>query len=297
MGKYPDQLKTAINGTFDALVATLETRRAQLLKEAETSCTANIKKVWSQKEVVERAVVGLETTVGFTERVPQCSSDAEFLSLSPQASSRLKHLMGTKWDVETVGRLEDTKREFVGGNHTAYLQNIGQLRDVNIPVSIVVKGLSSSLPLGKKTEFTLANNSRRNLKITRPSVKVTYGFSKKGKRLAPVIRDGKWVVPFTPTCGGRHSLSVSVSGREVRGNPFKFTVEGVLSKGDRVIIGPDWDADDDDDSDDDGGFRNNTGTVEKHVLKDHTLSVKLDDGSKYVCKWGADGKYDVELFK
>ncbi len=293
VAKYPDQLKVAINGTFDTLVATLETRRSQLLKVAETSCTDDCKEVWSQEEVVERAVVGLQTSMRFTERVLKRSSDAEFLSLSPQASCRLKDLQGTSWDIEKIGQLEETKLELFddGGSHAANLQNIGQLRKVDVPAPIVVQGLSPSLPLGKRTEFTVTNKCRRKLKIARPSVKVTYGFSKKERNLDPDRKDGKLTIAFTPTCGGRHSLSVSVHGREVEGNPFEFTVEGIPSVGDRVKIGPDYHYEGDEGDEHEKFY---TGTVEGH--REHELKVSWDNGEACWRKWGTDtGKYDVEL--
>ncbi len=298
LGAQPDELKKAINATFDSLVATLETRRAQLLKETDAKCSGDLKKVWSQREVVEIAVVDLETTVGFTERVLECASDAEFLSLSPQAFTRLSHLETTKWEVDTVCDLEETKREFLGRNHRTYvqnhhtyLQNIGEMREVKVSPPVVLHGLPKSLPLAKKTEFTPASKSRWRMRIGKPAVTVSYGFSRKKQYLRPVKKaGGKWVIPFTPVCGGRHSLSLSVSGKEVEESPFEFTVQGTPAEGDIVTRGPDWKY-----GNVDGGVGSH-GIVGPDSQGIHNLAVTWNNGNEYLFRWGTEnGQYDIVL--
>ncbi len=241
--------------------------------------------------------MGLETTVGFTERALDCSSNAEFLSLCRQASTRLGHLETTEWEVDTVCDLEETKREFLRGNHHAYLNNVGEMREVKVPPPLVIHGLPKSLPLGKKTEFTVASKSRRRVRIGRPAVKVkviiSYGFSRKEQYLRPMMKGGgipKWVIPFTPVCGGRHSLSLLASGKEVEGSPFEFTVQGTPAAGDIVTRGPDWNY-----GNIDEGF-GSCGTVAQTSQGIRNLIVTWNNGHQYRFKWGTEnGQYDIVL--
>ena len=140
---HPASVQTAINGTFDSLVATLEARRLQLLKEAEGRSNKDLKEIWVQKEFVEATAVSLSSALTFTERILLCSRDIELLSLSPQAIGRLKELKDQKLNQAAVETIDVSKVNFVPGDHTAYLKRIGELEEgtdiARIHVEIVIQ--------------------------------------------------------------------------------------------------------------------------------------------------------------
>ncbi len=127
------------------------------------------------------------------------------------------------------------------------------------------------------------------MRIARHAVTVSHGFSRKERILQTVkISEGKCVIPFTPVCGGRHSLSLSVDGKQVEGSPFEFTVQGTAAEGDVVTRGPDWKY-----ANVDGGD-GSRGTVELTSEGILNLTVMWNNGNRYGFRWGTDnGQYDT----
>ncbi len=157
---------------------------------------------------------------------------------------------------------------------------------------ILEKLYQKKLPLGKKVEFTVMSETRRSVKISKPTVSIACGSAKKEYPVHSVRKNqGNWVIAFTPICGGQNSLSVSVQGGKVEGNPFQFTVQGTPQRGAVVMRGPDWRY-----GDIDGGT-GNLGTIGNTSNDLHNLSVTWDStGASYRFRWGTDNeKYDVVL--
>ena len=306
----PASVQTAINGTFDSLVATLEARRLQLLKEAEGRSNKDLKEIWAQKEFVEATVVSLSSALTFAQRTLLCSRDIELLSLSPQAMGRLKELKDRKWNPAIVQSIDVSKLNFVRGNHTAYLKRIGELEEgtdiTRIQIEVVIQNLPSVCQLGVRKDLLVVGrikNSTKHytLKPEHITVTVVYGKSNKQKTIDAQTCPQKprskqavsCVVPFTPMCGGKHRIAISLNGamtklrtvEDKKTFEFTTTVGGRPTVGVKVCRGPDWLYDDHDTS---------VGIVETSENVNN-VTVNWNNGNRYVYKWGDELGYDLEL--
>ena len=123
----PARLQATINETFNSFAATLEARRLELLKEAEGSSHKNLKEIWAQKEFVEAKVIGLGSALTFADRTLSCSRDIELLSMSAQATRRLKELKDRHdlWSQTAIqsASVGATKLKFVQSSPTTFLSS------------------------------------------------------------------------------------------------------------------------------------------------------------------------------
>ena len=218
-------LTTAINKTFNSLMAALEARRMELLIQANGKCDEDLKEVWAQKDYVETVVVSLSSALAFVERAVQCCRDVELLSLCSQAIGRLKELEECKWDSTTVETVDCMQQRFIGGDHTAYpasvgeitesvnvsritgnmrsfqidisLENIPIIMDVNETREFTVKVVAKAVKSKKCSRFSLAVDTSDIEVRTRDKVFRVY---KKG--------NGDCAISFTPTRSGQHHISI-----------------------------------------------------------------------------------------
>ena len=297
-------MKSAINKTFDTLTATLESRRAHLLTKAESKCNGHLKEVWAQKEQVHTMMVGLKSALGFTQRAIQCN-DVEMLSLSAQAVFRLKQLEEAKWDPSVVGRVENTALHFTVGEHTAYLQKIGKLDECTEKgaqsLELTLQNLPQYIELGKKRDITISAHTKIHklgfhLMPGSFEIKVSYGKSKKQVTLqAGQNLDGSWTFPFAATCGGPHSIIVTLKDSQTstkKQYTFQTSVTGKPAVGARVRRGPDWDY-----ADEDGGDGNVGTVITNNNAGDYCLTVKWESTSENDYRWGKSDSehFDVEV--
>ena len=301
----PASLQTAINKTFDSFAATLEARRLQLLKEAESRSNKDLKEIWAEKEFVEATVVGLNSALTFTDRTLSCSRDIELLSMSTQATSRLKELKDRKWNQAATQRINVTMLKFVQGNPTTYLANLERLEETvdlaRAEVEIVIKNLPLVSQLGTRTDLLvigrICKEQDYNLKPDDITVSVVYGKSNKQttiKALKPRSKKSavSCIVPFTATCGGKHCITVSLKEsmtKRVEGEKktFEFTtvVRGRPAVGAVVCRGPDWRYDDHD---------TDTGVVET-CEEGEKVAVEWNNGNRFRYNWGEGLGYDIQL--
>jgi len=154
----PIELKSAINSTFDSLVATLESRRAELLKEADNTCNKDLKEVWAQKEYHETTLVSLRSTLSFAKRSLQCSNDLESISLTAQIITRLKCLKDVEWDSATTEAVEVTNFKFTQPHPKSDFKLVGKIvKDVcQLPARFGVEALPENIQLGTKVTFRIS---------------------------------------------------------------------------------------------------------------------------------------------
>ena len=316
VAKRPARLQATINETFDSFAATLEARRLELLKEAEGSSHKNLKEIWARKEFVETTVVGLGSALTFADRTLSCSRDIELLSMSAQATRRLKELKDRHdlWSQTAIqsASVGATKLKFVQSSPTTfslsnpttytYLSKLGKLEEAtdftHVEAKITIPSMPSVCDLGTREDLTVSGyigDRKYDIKPDDITVSVVYGKSNKQKTIKAelnVWRSRKkyeyvsCIVPFTPKCGGKHCIVLAaVEGKKT----FEFitTVEGRPAVGAKVCRGPDWKYDDHDTGTD-------TGVVE-NCEEDNKITVKWDNGSSYMYNWGEEVGYDVEL--
>ena len=213
------ELQSAIDQSFDRLAVALESRRTQLLKEAEGMFDQQDKELWAQNDRIETAKLGLTGALSFTERAMQCSSGMELLSVSAQAITRLNELKDVMWDSNAVEKVQFTSLNYKPTNQE-YLQQIGDLDQSNDGyVTIDKEKLPESIELGVKTPlklFTVDRSSRPvYLKPGDSSIRAKIFAGNEEKLMATVQaernQDGSWTLPVTPVCGGLHTLEITIT--------------------------------------------------------------------------------------
>jgi len=285
--KRPMELKSAINSTFDSLVATLESRRAELLTEADNTCSEDLKEVWAQKEYHETTLVSLRSALSFAKRSLQCSNDLELITLTAQIITRLKHLKDVEWDSATTETVEVTNFKFTQRRPKSDLKLVGKIvKDVSqLPARFSVEALPENVRLGTKVTFRISVLGSRKAKkqITNLNIQVLYGHSQKGVLIPQTTRnkDGSWVCTFTPICSGQHTIQLDkpiVQSKNVY-------VTGIPEVGARVRRGPDWQYSNQD---------KNPGIVVRYDSSNQSFVVHWNDGHQYSgFRWGT--YYDIEL--
>ncbi len=297
----PNEIKTAINATFDRLAAALESRRARLLEEADMRCTTDLMELNLQKELVNSTLSALKGVTRFSERTFQCESDIEFLTMSAQTTTQLEKLEKMNWDPSSIAKVECTTWRFNPcGDHTIYIQRIGKVEEFIEPLDaeIVFQNLPGTIELGKKIEFKFTAQTQRarrmiGLESSSMDIKLLYGKTNQRARIQPLKHsDGSWSVRFTPTCGGFHTVQISLRGIQSATNQFecRTNVIGIPAVGARVRRGPDWGQ-----SSEDGGEGQGGRVQSNDYSPDEPLYVIWDNGNGYSYSWGNSGRYQVEL--
>ena len=287
----PIELKSVINTTFDSLVATLESRRAELLKEADNTCNTDLKEVWAQKEYNETTLLSLRSAMSFAKRSLQCSNDLELITLTAQIIARLKCLQGVEWDPGTTEAVEQTNLKFTLQNPNSDRKFGKIVTDVSQSPApqFEMEAIPENVRLGVKVTFRIRVQGIRKARkqTTDLDIKVLYGHSQTGVLIPQTTRnkDGSLTATFTPVCSGQHVIQLGVQSKKVN-------VKGIPIIGAKIRRGPDWDG---------GGYSDEDtrygvpGIVCKHKSSVSKIDVQWKNGNPLDYSWGADDKYDVEL--
>ena len=158
-----------------------------------------------------------------------------------------------------------------------------------------IEGLALKMDLGRSVELEIVEKDAQGSVVwsthTSCYVMVEYGRKRRVNCLQPRLSpQGRWMVTFTPVCGGSHRVSVCRS--LYRKCSAETVVTGLPPVGCKVVRGPDFNY----------GDEYEPLTIEKHVIPPHTslgtscsIEVKTEKGI-YLMQWGDNGgKYDVEL--
>ena len=295
-----EKLQAAINKAIDANIALLEQRRKALFEEVKEKHDTDMKKVWSQKDQVERIILGLKSALKFSGRVRQCSSNPEALGLASQACSRMNELKTQKWAPDEMTRIKQNGLEFSHPMLSNHFTKFGFVKPTYQPKVFI--DIPPEVELGKPVTITIAERDTHDLEVwsTNLSMELTisYGKSKKSITLdSHPTSDGKREATFTPTCGGQHVITANPATGSFRSlRPYgtaTFTVTGMPPVGSRVVRGPDYYDNDED----------NPLIVKKHYVpprkgkngKELSLFVSFDNGKSYGVEWGDHDRYVVEL--
>ena len=211
----PEKVKQAINTAIDANIALLESRRKTLLEKVESKHEADMKNIWSQKEHVAMATLGLKSALRFSERVLQCSSNPELLSLAPQACSRLEELNSLTWEPDKLHHIKKTNVHFTCKELSHSLKYFGSLEE-KIKSAFFIEGLPPTVGIGESVELKIVEKDMQHSEIwsTKSSLDVSvkhhYGNQ---KTLHPQLSPhGQWMVTFTPNFIGRNTILVKSHG-------------------------------------------------------------------------------------
>ena len=315
-------IQQKISQTFDSYEAELKARREGLLEESETKCNAKMKVLWSERDSLERTIADMTTTQNFTSRVRNCRNDTEFLQLTSQVLPRLRKLDSVEWDNDVVEDIEHYSLDFDESNLDVDLIseagnfNENQLSQYNVEY----REFGEEAHLGVEQSFSIhitkGKCCRSWTHIDTPSVTLKHvesatcdvadvsitcddsigsvgllefdSFNSMNNEEKWDVTN-VWIVTYTPYCGGRHTLTVTV-GDET--SERDIIVIGTPPVGSNVMRGP-----------------SHYGVVDGKVLSFNQhlkqVSVEVDArnarGVYYGYKiarqfsWGRNDEYDIQL--
>jgi len=193
-----------------------------------------MKTIWAQKEHVAIVAAGLRSALNFSERLLQCSSNPELLSLAPQACSRLEELNSITWEPGQLNRIKKSNIYFTCKELS--LLTFGSLNEIVIS-TLSIEGLPPSVELGQSVELKIVEKDMQQSEIwstkaslyvavedgtgyyVRPQYKVYGGqgnYQRNKHTLKPQLSPhGQWMVTFTPAREGQHRVLVHEHERGV----------------------------------------------------------------------------------
>ena len=228
---HAQQLKAEVNTTVDSYIKKLQNSRVQALAEIDAKYSRKKKSVQVHKQQLQSAASHINSGLRFALKALQCHNATERMPMIGQATSQLKK--PTK-QIEVQNVLETPP--LVVQDLAATLQTLlmeFKLEDIKITSS------HQGINIGEKAELKVTISVKP---IGEPTFLIKYGSSFKCS-LTPqtvMLEPGKWLLKFTPSCGGQHIVSaciygVWVSERSLWGQMYpKFYVHGRLKEGDIV---------------------------------------------------------------
>ena len=104
MTQHEKYLKAEVNTTCDIAVQRIETARLSLLSVIDDTYKEQSKKVWAEKDTVERTILGQESCLEHTDRLLKSDNDTAMVYLSSQSLRRLKELSRVcNWQNQLTG--------------------------------------------------------------------------------------------------------------------------------------------------------------------------------------------------
>ena len=154
-----EDMKSAVNKTFDAIAASVEAQR----NEALQSVSQGVKKIWSQKNMMEVRIAQVDSFIRFADHAHKCTTSTSYVAMATQAIRLIEELKDAHGDKDTL----DYKMVAIGA------QSGRDPLHLSVPLDGVIK-------LGQPTlEFTPAPGSRIMLSTQR-SISVTVSLKVQG---------------------------------------------------------------------------------------------------------------------
>ena len=327
-------LQQKINKRYDAYSAALERRRKELLSDCESKSTSKMKTLWSQRDSLETVIADMTATQNFTKRVRKCEDNGEFLLLTSQVLPRLKKLESWKWNGEMVENLELYSVDFQESSvDVSRISRAGTIKEEQLPCyTIDFHEFSENVALGKRHSFTIHLSRGKGCRslsgIETPSVSLrhirsqtcdvaTVRITRAERKFSKLASESQslntygWTVTYTPYCGGQHILAIRFENITTE---REITVLGKPEIGSRVMRGPDHDGH--------GAIygtvidgtvirqRSSTSYTNKVMVQMQRQVEEWARGNRHhygnrvqgfhvvneYFSWGADGRYEVQLF-
>ena len=86
--EYSELMKSEVNDVFDGIVASVEAQR----NEALQSVSQGVKKIWSQKEMMEVSLAQLDSFTRFADHTYKCTTDAKFVAMATKSIKLIEQL-------------------------------------------------------------------------------------------------------------------------------------------------------------------------------------------------------------
>ena len=137
-----EQMESAVNKTFDAIAASVAASVETQRNEALQSVSQTVKKIWSQKDIMEVRIAQMDSFIRFADHAHKCTTSTSYVAMATQAFKLIKQLKDAHGDKDTL----DYKMVAIGAQSSENFQ-------LSVPLDGVIK-------LGQPTlEFTPASGS------------------------------------------------------------------------------------------------------------------------------------------
>ena len=232
-----EYMKSAVNKTFDAIAASVEAQR----NEALQSVSQGVKKIWSQKNMMEVRIAQLDSFIQFADHAQKCTISTSYVAMANQAIRLIDELKDAHGDKDTlyykmvavsaqsgkdplhlsvpldeVIKLGEPMFEFtpVSGSLTTSPQ-----RSVRITVTLKVQGLPIALPIPHMW-YNLYAEARQNGATVSTSVNL---LQSQGLSWEIVVRLRPGVY-----CGNRARLTIWCNIAEIMASEVTYRINTVV---------------------------------------------------------------------
>ena len=227
--QHTQQLKMQVNTAVDLYIKRLQDSRVQALAEIDAKSTKKKISVQTYKHRLKTAVSHIKSGSRFAMKALQCHDDTERIVMMGRATSQLKQPTG----LYEIQKMLETPPLVVNNLETTLLREF-KLEDIKITFS------QKEIQIGEKAELEVTISTKP---IGEPKFLIKYGSSYKCS-LTPqtvILEPDKWLLKFTPSCGGRHIVNACIYGVWVSDkysvwehNYPTFYVHGTLKEGNIV---------------------------------------------------------------
>ena len=220
------QVSASITATFDDIRRILAHHEAKLQKETSELVETKLASLTVQGKNLELALAEVHSLADFVRRNVEGATDEELMTVQKQIESNVEaqRQRFTQLDREPVEEANVSKKISIA---TALRQFTAEITRDPSQCSVSGPGLETT-EIGKETHVTvaavftdghcseipLAVEGELSSRVDGSVIKIQ-GRSK-GK--------GRYQLAYTPTTRGRHSLSITVNGRQITGSPFQSVV-------------------------------------------------------------------------
>ena len=104
-------MKKVVNSVFDTAVASLETQRSEVLQNV----SEGVKKIWSQKELIEVGLAQVDSFTRFADHTSSCATSRSFVAMATQSIKLMEQLQDVKGDEDAL----DGKMMAIGPEYDA----------------------------------------------------------------------------------------------------------------------------------------------------------------------------------
>ena len=219
-----------IETSFKEFHSIIERRKEQLLEETRRKVSEKMENLQGQKKNMSISGAEVQSIVDYTQQCVKHCSDDEVMCMHAEIGSRIKQEIEEYMSGRNLTPVEDVDIG-VEVRCAETLEHLfqTQAKITQLPVSLVIKRISSKAEVNHLSEVILHTSKLCNNKQTRRVLHIDCHL-KSLLNASPIttnIKDigaDQYQVQFTPTLRGRHQLTVSVDGRQVAGGPFPVFV-------------------------------------------------------------------------
>lgn len=283
---------------FDSVIGELTAWKEELLHQLKEVTAKNDQLVAGHKQHVEEQLGKLKHSIQNAELLLESNKDSKLMVSRKEMLANLKGVAGYSWRTEDVRQRgwqmkAEPAREFA--------RKFASLIAKPNVIDIVVSGLEEKPLIGRNSAFviTLKQHAEDDL-IANSDIKIkitlTPARSSESMLIPHRVRrenhGNVWTVLYFLRLGGKLNISILACGIPAQGSPYAISVEETeeLTKGTRVVRGPDWKW-----GGQDGGEGNKGEVV--GVKQRGWVMVKWDNNKHktFDYRWGAQGCFDLSV--